>query len=160
MQGKVKLKVDTKALDSLMENIMFAVENSAKVGHADSDQHSGSGMSMAELGYLMHEGGVGDEGNIIPARPYLKDTMIMNQQRMDAYLRDAAELVLSNSDSKRALETVAKRFEVATKELISSGHYIGKTPNARMTQDLKGSDIPLIDTGDFVHGITSGVTKK
>lgn len=160
MKGSIKIKSDTKALDSLLKNIMFAAENSAKVGHSDNDPHY-SGMSMAELGLLLHEGGVAETGNIVPARPYLEDSAKMYQLYLKDRLEEGATKLLTNFSSKQELEALGKDFKNIVQSLVHGGLYTYKVPNAQFTIDEKnGADTPLVATSDFMDALKVEVSAK
>lgn len=117
-----------------------------------------SGMSMAEIGVIQEFGSM---TNNIPPRSFLR--MPIEEKKRDLIRFLAAPEVqgfIAKGDIKRAfkaLGTEALGIVLDAFRTRGFGHW---ADNAQQTIDRKGSDSPLIDTGELRKAITFDVKTK
>lgn len=94
----------------------------------------------------------GSESRGIPERSFLRSTM---QEQMNKYIemnkRTLQRVVNGAMRMRLALELLGQVASGDVKKKIRSGPF---TPLSQGTIDRKGSDRPLIDTGDMLKNVT------
>ena len=111
----------------------------------------------AELG-AMHEEGVSELN--IPPRSWLKIPLTL---RMPGIFRAIGQKMLDTLDKtniEQAYKKLGVKAEAAIQMAFATRGFGNWAPNAKMTKELKGSDSPLIDTGQLRQSVTSGVFSK
>ena len=124
------------------------------VFHEDT-LHSKANMSMSDLAEILHEGAIVGKGAVIPPRRYLSDAVSINRRYLQQTLKPAVTLLVM--EGINTFQTVADTIVEVIKEHVRSGYYRDVVPNAPSTIRKKGSDIPLIDTEEFLESLTSEV---
>jgi hypothetical protein len=113
-------------------------------------------MSMVELALMLHWG-----AHRIPARPFMSDFMNEHVDDCMAILRKNMRIVSSKTElgkGKMRVRILFKNVGQEIAELLKRfmvTYYKAVTPNAPLTIRLKGSDVPLLDTGQLVSAISS-----
>jgi hypothetical protein len=116
----------------------------------------GEPITNAELGYLQE---TGSPANHIPARPFLVPGVVKVQAAAAVILRKGAEATLDQGQPvETALDKAGTLAENAVKRMFTAADN-GWAPNAPSTVARKGSDRPLIDTGELRRSITHVVVK-
>lgn len=88
----------------------------------------------------------------IPERSYLRSTMNEQMNKYVAMNKKSLQRVVNGATSMRlALELLGQVASGDVKKKIRSGPF---TPLSQGTIDRKGSDRPLIDTGDMLKNVT------
>lgn len=117
------------------------------------------GVTNAELMFI-HENG--SPLRNIPSRPVLELTLqYANSNLLSKTVSKCIDLILagySEDDVKRELEKMAIRMENYARHIIYSKDP-RLAPNAPSTIARKGSDVPLLDTGQLARSITCRVIK-
>lgn len=107
-------------------------------------------MSMAKLGAI-HEFGTAT----IPERSYIRSTMSELDKKLKKMLKKfSTDALLGRIEKKKALGLIGEFLKAAFKNKIQDGV---PPPNAPETIRRKGSDHPLIDTGQMRDTIDSEV---
>lgn len=113
-------------------------------------------IDMAELAKALHFGTA-----TIPARPFLEDGVRSKQKELtEAMAGEVQKLKEGGQANWNKIGTMAVGGIV---DLISSDYYKTRIPNSKKTIDYKGSDKPLVDTGELKNSITflvNGVEQK
>ena len=125
------------------------------VGYAEDETHH-SGMSAAQIGALMSEGGTGPEGNPIPARPHIAQGLEEGQDSIRRAIKAYAGTIFGIGAKKNAADKIAEAARNAVVDYIYSGEL---EANAPYTIEKKGSDQPLVETGELVHLLEARVVK-
>jgi hypothetical protein len=125
------------------------------IGYSDEEVHK-SGYTAAELGKMMSDGGTGPEGNEWPARPHLKEGLDAGQYEIKRAINDYGKSLFGIFPKKGAAQKIADVGRTAVEDYIQSG---ALEPNAPFTIAKKGSDVPLIDTGELTHLIDTKIVK-
>ena len=86
----------------------------------------------------------------MPARPFMKQTVTENQDKVKELLWVAGQDVLNGVDTTVALNKVGVVAKALMQEQIDSGSF---APNAPSTIRMKGSSHPLIDTGQMRQSV-------
>lgn len=118
-----------------------------------------------QSGHATHEGGV-DMAEIAafnelgtstsPSRPFLRQTVEKNEDKISAMCERAAKQLAAGGSAEQGLKQLGAFGVSLVQETIVSGNF---TPNAPATVKAKGSDKPLIDTGQMrqsVHYVIKG----
>lgn len=113
-------------------------------------------INNAELGYI-HE--FGAPAANIPPRPFLVPGVSGAQGKFEPHLKAAANAALSGDGGKvsQGLQRAGIVAASAVKSKIDEGPF---APLSDTTIQRKGSDKPLIDTGQMRNAVTSVVRKK
>ncbi len=118
----------------------------SKASEAKSIQGGGSGVNTVADVARIHEFGIG-----VPRRSFIADWADEAEPEAKRRLRKAAERLITKGDLKKELELFGLWAQGAIQMRISSriGPPLSK---ARVRQ--KGSDVPLIDTGQLRSSVT------
>jgi len=101
----------------------------------------------------------GDRAGGIPERSFIRGTMDKDHKEIVKDGDQFAEAMLLGKMTKRlALEAWGDKLTVKMKEGITTKS-LDLAENAQSTIDQKGSDTPLIDTGQMVNSINYEVTR-
>ena len=121
------------------------------VGYSDEDMHY-SGKSMAELGEAMEAGDYKT-----PARPHLEEGIENDLGGIKEAVKEyRAQKRLHVKGFSKDASGIGMAMVEAVKEYVYSG---ALAPNAPYTIAKKGSDQPLVDTGDLMNSLTYKVTR-
>lgn len=155
----VHTKSDLKKVQQQMEKADFAIY----VGFPSGMQHietvhvldketgarttfSREGGDLAELAEKLHYGDAH-----IPARPFLEDGLETHRDMLKKLIKD--QLTKLTSTGKANLDKIGVAAVGAIRELVYSGYYKDKVPNAPLTIEQKGSDTPLIDGANMIQSL-------
>jgi hypothetical protein len=87
----------------------------------------------------------------IPERSFMRSAMKENKKKLKKMLNQLAKKVLHQEmDTKKALNIVGLKLQTMFRQKIETGPF---KPNSPVTIILKGSDKPLIDTGQMLGSI-------
>jgi hypothetical protein len=94
-----------------------------------------------------------------PPRPFLKKTFTGEKLKL---IRESAQRILTqcatqNRDAKESLEKLGLYAAGEVKKTLTNTEWL---PNSEVTQVIKGSDKPLIDTGTMRRAVTAWVDKN
>jgi len=164
MSANVKMTEDH--VRQVLRTIQALAQKQVLIGIPDAttDRENGGAVTNAELGYL-HE--FGSPSNNIPARPFLIPGVTKSNPAAAVLLRQGAEKALDASTQPdgqtgkpvdASLDRAGLLASNAVKRLFTDDN--GWAPNAPSTSAQKGSDRPLIDTGQMRRAITYAVVKK
>lgn len=87
----------------------------------------------------------------MPARPFLRDGLELNQTELKKLV--GKELEALRRVGHANLDRIGSEAVAAIQNLIRSGYYQQSAPNAPMTIEAKGSDVPLIDGGNMINSL-------
>ena len=134
-----------KALES------FVTDKVVTVGiHDDAGSHSDSDETNAGIGAKLH---FGDDSSNIPPRPWLDTGVESGNAEYAGIIQSAVESGESLDQALNAVGVVAVgKVQVYMTELKTP-------PNALSTIKIKGSNNPLIDTGELRQSVTYKVQK-
>ena len=115
------------------------------------------GDSMAEIAAINELGGVTDEGNHVPPRPFMSRAAKESEKEVIALFQKEAKKQGYNSAN------VMKKIGLLIIGLIKKQIQISKSwakENAPLTIELKGSDQPLVDDGTLLKSADYKVKTK
>lgn len=142
-------RTDAGALARIVENVRSMGLNKVEVGLPSGGRHSGTDLSMHELG-MVHEYGSPSRG--IPARPFIAPPIKDNTDKYKQIMRSQAALLLFRRTSlHNALSLVGEAGKADIQKYMLSASF---APLSAATIERKGSSKPLIDTGQMRNGIT------
>lgn len=94
----------------------------------------------------------------IPKRPFMRQTHDKNRAEIDKKIEDGYSLIVAGKGTaNKILKKIGSWYEGAMKKEIVDGDF---TPLDARTIARKGSDTPLIDTGDMRRAITNKLFRK
>ncbi len=124
----------------------------------------GRSMALSQLVHILVNGS--NDGHV-PPRPFTRDAGIQLHHEVYAILRNYTDIKLKNTTDPNSLgqiyvdftdDAVTLQVTALVKRWLFDGSYYQATcPNAPKTIINKGSDVPLVDSGDLVNSITAKV---
>ncbi len=124
----------------------------------------GRSMPISMLVYILVHG---TSDGYIPPRPFTTDAGLRLKQELLQLLKQNVKIQLRDASNPNSLgqvfidfssEEVAKQAVIMIKQWLFDGSYYQATcPNASKTISNKGSDVPLVHTGQLVNSITAKV---
>lgn len=121
------------------------------VGYSDTEVLQ-NGYTAAEMAEIQSKGNWGEW----PARPHLmeglKDGEVAIRDAITAY----GQSVLGGSASSKSAQGIADVMRKSVVDYVYSGQ---TEPNAPYTIEKKGSDTPLIETGELLHTLETVIVK-
>ena len=150
----VVTRTDAGALARIVENVRSMGLNKLEVGLPSGGRHSGTELSMHELG-MVHEYGSPTRG--IPARPFIQPSIKDNTDKYKQLMRQqATKLIFRQTSLNNALSLVGEVAKADIQKYMLSASF---TPLSAATIERKGSSKPLIDTGQMRNAITYEVVR-
>lgn len=160
MDGRVEY--NAKKLFKLIQNLKkgFPSVKVGIMGSQASAEHKGTNKTNVQIGFLNEFGSISQH---IPARSFIRMPL---QLYLSEYLRK--KKALSQEEFTKAIEEgkeneFAAKVGLVAEEVIQDAFatrgFGNWAPNAPRTIAEKGSDSPLIDTGQLRRSITSKVIK-
>jgi phage gpG-like protein len=149
-------RIDTKVWDALRERLRRLGRKGAhvRVGVMQSAGNAPSGISLVELA-AVHEFGSPAAG--IPERSFIRSTFReRGEQLVNLTTRLAKAVIAERSSIDEALGLLGAWGADQVKRTIRG--FI-EPPLKQKTIDRKGSDLPLVDTGQLINSITWEVAK-
>lgn len=165
IKPSVEVRAERKGLERLRKAFEKYKGTTVKVGlfggGTREEQEIGAGseraLSNLEIG-VIHEFGSSD--GRIPERSFIRATFAAKRAEYQALFRRFAEKGFKGPINwRQAFELVGMRVTADMKNRITSGDGI-PPPLAPSTVARKGSDRPLVDTGQLVNAITYVVERK
>jgi hypothetical protein len=93
----------------------------------------------------------------IPERPFIRQTADNHPDELFSALDEAAKRVLSGGTAQEAANHVGVKVKAVMQKEIETGGFDANSP---ITIAMKGSDVPLIDTGQMRQSVHYVVRKK
>jgi hypothetical protein len=90
----------------------------------------------------------------IPARPFLEEGIADGQAGISKRIEAHFKQRLEGNTTNTTLIAVAVACVGAVQKFVRGDYYKSAAPNSPTTQDAKGSDKPLIDTGQMLNSLT------
>lgn len=165
IKASIKNTIDTKQIQRLMEqaNVQILVGYPSGMQHVQAvhrktrkDKFTDINgnepdqlvpIDTADLARMLHYGTAD-----IPARPFLEEAIRQNTGKLRAAVKDE---VMKIKDGKKANWNKVGTMAVGcVNELVRSDYFKQRVPNSRRTQEYKGSDTPLIDSGNMIQSTT------
>jgi hypothetical protein len=145
---------DAGALNRIIDNVRSMGLNKVEVGLPSGGRHSGTDLSMHELG-MVHE--YGSPTRNIPARPFIGPPIADNVDKYKKIMRkQAARLLFRRTSLHNALSLVGEAGKADIQKYMLSANF---KPLAASTIEAKGSSKPLIDSGQMRNAITYEITR-
>lgn len=146
----VKLKIDFKGLKKL-ETLINRLDHSAEIGFFGGKAHpKNEGKNTIAEVAMINELGIG-----VPSRPFMRTTLIDNNNYLHLLRSKAAAIVTGKVKAKRALNELGAKVETDIKEMIANNEF---QENSRTTIRKKGFDDPLTETGTMERDVDHRVT--
>lgn len=99
-----------------------------------------------------------EQGNArIPERPFLRNSVDGNRQKIEDFCREATQLLVKGASAQQILNMVGSKQKALVQKSITDGTF---TPNASETVQRKRSDHPLIDTEQLRQSVNYIIRKK
>lgn len=159
MSIKIKFSLDNhkglKEIQKFINKMNKAEEKEAKYGYFDSKLHktdaegSDPNMTEATLMYILHEGSA--ETNI-PSRPVFRLTAQQmmdtgNSKKLQSPIENWLRTVIKAPNVEQALRDIGEIMKRETQSNFGRGNKVNLVDNSKRTQQEKGRNDPLVDTG-------------
>lgn len=146
MAGYDKLTPEGKKfyaeLEKLKQNEVFI---GYQAGHAKHTDEDGSTADMAEIA-MFNELGTSTS----PPRPFLRMTVDENKDKINQFVETQTKRIAQGASAEQCMKQMGAFGVSLVQEKIGNGTF---TPNAESTIKAKGSDKPLIDTGQLRQSV-------
>ena len=147
----------TAAGERFLKELQELSQMQVRVGFQRGKKHKGkgkrAGVDLVDIA-LYNELGT----DTIPSRPFLAQTV---DQQGDSIKQASAEMVVQvvegKMKGKQALKNIGVLVKGAVQQQMVEGEFV---PNAPSTIQRKGSDKPLIDTGQLRQGVSYKICRK
>lgn len=96
-------------------------------------------------------------GEHIPSRPFMRDSVDKHIPAIEHMLKAQEGALLNGASARKVLETVGVFQKDLMQTEIEQGDFVA---NAEATIKRKGSDKPLIDTGQMKNSVNFWIQKK
>ncbi len=144
---KIKRK-NPKAIDDIINQTKRMGKKKLTVGVPNGGKHSKSGLDMA-LHVAVHE--LGSIKANVPARPFIAPSMKKNTVKYAKIMaKQAPKILLGRKTTAQVLDDVGGQAVDDIRDYIRTANF---TPLSPVTIAAKGSDKPLIDTGEMMDAI-------
>lgn len=124
------------------------------VGIPQAEEREDGEITNAQLLFIQSKG---SPVNNIPPRPTLEPTVSENKARISEMYRKSIEATLNGQNGRAELEKIGLWTSTKVKDKFGSDELV---PNAPITIKKKGSDRPLIDTGQLRNAVTYVIRNK
>jgi len=138
-------------IDKLAENEVFIGFQHGKKKHRPKGE-GGKEVDMADIA-MFNELGTSTS----PPRPFLRMTVDENKDKINAFVEAETAKIADGGSADTALKKMGAFGVRLVQDKIGSGTF---EPNAPSTKKAKGSDHPLIDTGQMRQSVHYVVKKK
>lgn len=146
MAGYDKLTPEGKKfyaeLEKLKQNEVFI---GYQAGHAKHTDEDGNTADMAEIA-MFNELGTSTS----PPRPFLRMTVDENKDKINQFVETQTKRIAQGASADQCMKQMGAFGVSLVQEKIGNGTF---TPNAESTIKAKGSDKPLIDTGQLRQSV-------
>ena len=136
-------------IDKLKEGQVFIGYQQGKTKHKDGD---GEEVDMADIA-MFNELGTSTS----PSRPFLRMTVDENEDEINQMCEQVAKNIANGGTAEDALKKLGAFGVSLVQKTIASGKF---TPNAPSTIKAKGSEKPLIDTGQMRQSVHYVIKSK
>lgn len=146
MAGYDKLTPEGKKfyaeLEKLKQNEVFI---GYQTGHAKHTDEDGNTADMAEIA-MFNELGTSTS----PPRPFLRMTVDENKDKINQFVETQTKRIAQGASAEQCMKQMGAFGVSLVQEKIGNGTF---APNAESTIKAKGSDKPLIDTGQLRQSV-------
>ncbi len=146
MAGYDKLTPEGKKfyaeLEKLKQNEVFI---GYQAGHAKHTDEDGNTADMAEIA-MFNELGTSTS----PPRPFLRMTVDENKDKINQFVETQTKRIAQGASAEQCMKQMGAFGVSLVQEKIGNGTF---APNAESTIKAKGSDKPLIDTGQLRQSV-------
>lgn len=155
LSAKMRNTVDTHKIQDFMSKSAVTILVGFPSGKTHIGRNDGSSPAeeVSELAKKLHYG-----ADKIPARPFLDEGMAEKKNELENELKKQIENLKQNGQAN--FNKVGTMAVGAVQEFVRSDHYKNNVPNAGSTIKKKGSDMPLLDTGEMLTSLTFLVEEK
>ena len=168
MGDEKKVRMDGKSLKRLEENFRKLRLSKIEVGiFANKNKaHKDSGSMLTEIGFknefgfLVQEGGAIKEAFWVAPRSFLRMPIQTGLHLLVAKMAGSLTKVMWEGKINGWLKKLGIAAEARIDDAFASEGFGTWAPNTAFTIKMKGSDMPLIDTGSLRRSITSRVVEK
>lgn len=154
LHTKIMRKSTTsKQLKDLEKGLTRLGEAEVAIGYFDGEIHEDTKMTLASLMTLLEYGS--NDGKI-PARfPFSKIAQTDSPKRnrdVQKLVKQGLQHALQFGGTETLLDSLGKHYESSIRSIF--GNTSKLISNAKMTQNIKGRDEPLIDTGELLSKLS------
>ena len=125
------------------------------VGYQAGEAADEKGVDMCDIAMWNELGTQGEHP--IPSRPFLRQTIDNNEGQIRNFCQDQAAQISQGGSAEDCLKRIGVYMKGLVQQTILDGDFV---PNAPSTIRRKGSDSPLIDTGQLRQSVNYHVRPK
>lgn len=144
------IKIKKRIMDMQKNDVLIGVPQEKTERREEGKEP----ITNAELMFIHTKG---SPSRNIPARPTLEPAVEENAERIGQMYREAIKVALQGGNPSHILEKIGLYASNKAKAKFGSDDLV---PNAPSTIKQKGSDRPLIDTGQLRNSVTYVVRRK
>lgn len=147
MSGKTT-KVEATDTDfgkKLLQELKALASKQVTVGFKAGEVFDADGMDVAKKAAINEYG-----TDTIPARPFMRQTIENHVDELTKYCQSMAKSVKNRGSADEVLQGIGEHLVKMVRDEIENGEF---EPNAPSTIRRKGSDKPLIDTGQMKDAV-------
>lgn len=155
MSGNATFRLNA-AGQRLYKQINKLKEGQVFVGFPEGEAtHTGPNGESADMALIAAYNEFGT--STTPARPFLKQTIDGNKDKIKAMSEQTVKDIADGKSAEQCLKQLGAYGVKLVQETIANGSF---EPNAPQTVKKKGSDKPLIDTGQMRQSVHYIIRKK
>lgn len=144
--------------ERLMKELRELAELEVVIGFQRGKASEDNGTDLTDIAMWNELGTEGKYGGEhIPSRPFMRDSVDKHKAAIEHILKAQEEVLLSGGTARKILETIGIFQKDLMQTEIEQGSF---APNKRSTIRRKGSDKPLIDTGQMKNSVNFLIRKK
>lgn len=157
MNINTEVTVDTTIWKSIKNQMMEMKQLQGESGFYSEPHPNGRGATLAQVA-VFNEYGT-EQG--IPARPFFKPAAKQSRQVIGKMFADKfKEILLQKTTVFKALEKISEKEAQWIRERILFNSYARTIPNAPFTQEKKGFNRPLYETGYLADNVEHKVVRS
>lgn len=155
MSGNVTFRLNS-AGQNLYKQINELKKGQVFIGFPEGEAtHTGANGESADMALIAAYNEFGT--STTPARPFLKQTIDGNQDKIKAMCEQTVKDIADGKSTEQCLKQLGAYGVGLVQETIANGSF---APNNPQTVKKKGSDKPLIDTGQMRQSVHYIIRKK
>lgn len=144
--------------ERFMKELRELSELEVGIGFQRGTASKGNGTDITDIAMWNEFGTEGKYGGEhIPSRPFMRDSVDKHIPAIEHMLKAQEGALLNGASARKVLETVGVFQKDLMQTEIEQGDFVA---NAEATIKRKGSDKPLIDTGQMKNSVNFWIQKK
>jgi len=149
------VRVDLSGLDKMIKGLKspWFVDIGILGAKGSTEQ---DGITLAGIGAVQEFGSI--DGRV-PERSFIRMPLETGQKQIEEQVSPTMQKDMAEGNIKHIFQNIGIAGEARIQEAFETGGFGEWAPNAPSTIEKKGSDSPLIDTGNLRKSVTSKVSQ-